>query len=70
MSPLHYRTISQSNLELSKLKDLYVGSLYKREEEKKEENVINVVKSENDSLLDSPTHHTRHVITRKEKRLK
>ena len=63
--------ISQSSSELSKLEDLYVGSLYKREEEEKEEgDVIDVVKPENDSLLGPPTHRTRYAVTRKGKRSK
>ena len=71
MSSLYYYTISQSSLKLSKLKDLYVKLSYKREEEEKEEeNIINVIKLENNSLLDLLVYRTRYVITRKEKHLK
>ena len=71
MSLFYYRTISRSNLELFKLKDLDTRSSYKSKEEEKEEgNVIDVVRPENDSLIDPPIHHTRHVTVRKEKCLK
>ena len=71
LSLLYYRTISRSSSEFSKLEDLHVGSSYKsEEEEKEEEDVIDVARPENDSSTDSPTHHTRHVTIRKEKRLK
>ena len=71
LSSLYHYTTSQSSLELSKLEDLYTGLLYKRKEEEKEEgNVIDVVKSENNSLSDPSVHRTRHAATREGKRSK